>query len=314
MRKERTTSARPSAWPNIVVGAIAAAGLVVGSYPTIAQWFSQLERSEVITGYVAETRAIDGEHRQRILEEAHAYNDAIPEILLTDPYTLKDASEGKGGAWELYQQQLRAPRGEVMARITIPDIDVDLPILHGTDDLTLSRGVGHLFGSSLPVGGEGTHSVLTAHTAFVDAMMFDRLTEVQVGDVFFIDVFDERLAYQVDQTQAVLPEEIDDLQLVPGEDYVTLITCTPPAVNTHRLLVRGARIPLSEADHGSDTITSGISHPGFPWWAVWVGAGLLLISGGVVWASRPELLARRVPRRVRQKRRGTPDSTPFISS
>jgi len=132
--------------------------------------------------------------------------------------------------------------------VEIPTIQVTLPIYHGTDDATLEKGVGHLLGSSLPVGGESTHTVLTAHSGMASQRMFSDLDLLKTGDVFYLDVLGERMAYQVDQIKTVLPYDTTYLGIVNGEDHATLVTCTPFGVNTHRLLVRGVRIPYEEAE------------------------------------------------------------------
>lgn len=134
-----------------------------------------------------------------------------------------------------------------MGYVEIPDIDVNLPIYHGTSEEVLQDGAGHLEASSLPVGGEGTHAVISAHRGLPSAKLFSDLDELETGDVFFIHILNETHAYQVDQIQVVKPDELDSLRVVDGQDLVTLLTCTPYAVNTHRLLVRGVRIPYEEA-------------------------------------------------------------------
>ena len=131
--------------------------------------------------------------------------------------------------------------GESIGYITIPKIDAELPIYEGSSAEVLQKGVGHMEQSSYPVGGEGTHSVLTGHRGLPDAELFTRLDELEIGDKFYLHVLDEILAYQVDQIKVVEPNETGDLDIIPGEDYCTLVTCTPYAINTHRLLVRGVR-------------------------------------------------------------------------
>ena len=279
-------------WVTVVVAIAALIGLLTASYPAIAQWFSAKAREGAVTGYTRELQSLPDADKQALLENAHAYNDAMPNILLTDPYTMKEAGEGRGGAWELYEQQLAASGTDVMGRISIPAIDTSLPIYHGTDDGTLAKGVGHLFGSSLPVGGIGTHAVLTAHTAYTNAHLFDDLDQVEVGDDFFITVAGEKLAYRVDQIDVVLPTEINSLQLEDGKDYVTLVTCTPRAVNSHRLLVRGERIDLDDAPELRDeTVTDGTT-AGFPWWLLWTAGGTILITAVTLYTIRPDLAQR----------------------
>ena len=139
----------------------------------------------------------------------------------------------------------------IMGRLTIPKIGVDLPIYHGSSEESLQKGVGHIESTSLPIGGEYRHAVLTGHRGLPNAELFTRLDELTVGDTFYIHVLDRTLAYQVDQITTVEPDEMETLRAVPGEDYVTLVTCTPYGVNTHRLLVRGTRVPYTPGEEGT---------------------------------------------------------------
>lgn len=147
-----------------------------------------------------------------------------------------------------YESQLNIAGNGIMGYVEIPAIGVTLPIYHGTGADTLERGIGHLLGSSLPVGGESTHTVLTGHSGMASQKMFSDLADMQIGDVFYLDVLGERLAYQVDQIKTVLPTDTSDLGIADGKDYCTLVTCTPFGANTHRLLVRGTRIAYAEAE------------------------------------------------------------------
>ncbi len=145
-----------------------------------------------------------------------------------------------------YAHQLNITGSGIMGYVEIPSISVNLPIYHGTASATLERGVGHLLGSSLPVGGAGTHTVLTGHSGMASQKLFSDLSLLKAGDVFYLNVLGERLAYRVDQIKTVLPHDTADLGITEGEDYCTLVTCTPYGINTHRLLVRGSRIPCDE--------------------------------------------------------------------
>lgn len=177
--------------------------------------------------------------------KAEEYNKAIiPGTNNESAFT----QEAQIAAAKNYAEMLNINGDSIMGYVEIPKIDVDLPIFHGTEDDTLERGVGHLVGSSLPIGGESTHAILTAHSGMASQKMFTDLEDLEIGDVFYIKVLGETLAYQVDDINVVLPHEIANLYISEGEDYVTLVTCTPYAVNTHRLLVRGTRIPYEEAE------------------------------------------------------------------
>lgn len=178
------------------------------------------------------------------LKKAVEYNKKLlGNVVLTDPFD-PEAVEKQN---EDYDNILNIAGDGVMGAVEIPSIDVYLPIYHGTDSKSLEKGAGHLENSSFPVGGKGTHSIISAHTGLPSAKMFDNLTEVKEGDIFYIHVLNRTLAYEVNQIKVVLPENISDLLINKNRDYVTLITCTPYGINSHRLLVRGERIPYREA-------------------------------------------------------------------
>lgn len=170
-----------------------------------------------------------------------------------------------------------------MATIKIPSIDVNLPIYHGTDTATLDKGVGHLFGTALPVGGESTHTVLTGHTGLGNATMFDQLTSVKMGDYFYIETAGRHLKYQVTDIRVVLPHETETLNKVEGKDLATLITCTPYGVNTHRLLVTGERVPMDEEAVAAEAaqVKGSVMKP---WMiAVLASVAVILLVAGILW-------------------------------
>jgi len=263
--------------------AVTALGVAVLLYPNAAAWFSDRSHAHQINAYVHETRGLPEAARAQMLAEARAYNANLPGGPLRDPYTLESdgTSSAVGGGAQAYRDVLGGLPGGVMARVQIPAIGVDLPVFHGTDEETLSQGVGHLFGSALPVGGTGTHSVLTTHSGLVDATLFTDLEKLVEGDTFSVTVLDEQVRYRVDRITAVEPADTLALRPEPGRDLMTLVTCTPIGVNSHRLLVRGERIespPTFEKSVGE--VGSGTVDPGFPWWALGVpaaaGAAILL--------------------------------------
>ena len=167
----------------------------------------------------------------------------------------------------------------ITARIRVPSVQIDLPVYHGTTDDVLARGAGHLYGTSLPIGGEDTHSVLTSHTGMSTATLFDHLSSVRLGDMMYVEVLGKTLAYQVDQIKVVLPNQVGDLTTVKGQDYLTLMTCTPYAVNTHRLLVRGHRVPYDDALAGAQPDDSNglVLERWMYWMLAGAGLGLLVI-------------------------------------
>ena len=214
-------------------------------YPLISNWYNEKHQSEIHTQYQEIIQQVDNSDIIRTKELANEYNAAIlPGTQLSDAFS----QEALLWASEDYEHQLNLAGDGIMGYVEIPLIQVNLPIYHGTDSDTLDIGIGHLLGSSLPVGGESTHSVLTAHSGMANQKMFSDLDKLELGDVFYLQVLGETLAYQVDQINTVLPHDTTYLGIEEGEDHCTLVTCTPFGVNTHRLLVRGVRIPYEEAE------------------------------------------------------------------
>ena len=211
-------------------------------YPLVSNYVNQRYTSEIQTAYQEIIQQTDDSVLQEAKQRAIAYNLAITPGT-ADAYS----EEALLSAAENYNSQLDIAGNGIMGYVEIPKIQVNLPIYHGTDAEVLDRGVGHLLGSSLPVGGENTHTILSGHSGMASQKMFTDLDQLTQGDVFYLNVLNEMLAYQVTEINTVLPYEIDLLGIVPGEDLCTLVTCTPYGVNTHRLLVRGSRIPYEEA-------------------------------------------------------------------
>lgn len=210
------------------------AGLSLLLYPTFSDYWNSLHQTRAIAAYTESVANLDDNHYQEILNEAIAYNTA----LAREPFhlTVGESEEAK------YQQVLDVTGTGIMAYIEIPSIQCSLPIYHGTDESILQTAVGHVVGTSLPVGGESTHCVLSGHRGLPSARLFTDIDKLVVGDRFMIRVLDETLTYEVDQILIVLPSEVDSLQIIEGEDLCTLVTCTPYGVNSHRLLVRGHRV------------------------------------------------------------------------
>ena len=210
-------------------------------YPPISNYVNQKYASEIQTAYQELIQQTDDSVLQEAKQRAIAYN------LATTPGTADAYSEeALLSAAENYNDQLNIAGNGIMGYVEIPKIQVNLPIYHGTDAEVLDRGVGHLLGSSLPVGGENTHTILSGHSGMASQKMFTDLEQLVPGDVFYLNVLNETLAYQVTEINIVLPYETDLLGIVPGEDLCTLVTCTPYGINTHRLLVRGSRISYEE--------------------------------------------------------------------
>lgn len=221
------------------------AALIIMLYPIFSTIYNERHQSEIHTNYQEQVAQADTDKIENAKRLAIAYNGAIANnVQLTESFS-KDALLW---ASEDYKSQLNLTGTGIMGYIEIPAIDVNLPIYHGTDDNTLEYGIGHLLGTSLPVGGSSTHTVLTGHSGMASQRMFSDLDQLTEGDVFYLEVLGEKLAYQVDQIKTVLPHDTTYLGIESDKDYCTLITCTPFGVNTHRLLVRGTRIPYEEAE------------------------------------------------------------------
>lgn len=212
-------------------------------YPAVSNYLYEKNSGKVISVYDEKAVQMSGEEREQMIAEARAYNEEmLGNVELLDPF-----STGKREVNERYERILDMNGSRMMGHVRIPSIHVDLPIYHGTSEEVLQVGVGHFEGTSFPVGGESTHTVLTGHRGLPSKKLFTDMDELKEGDVFYIKVAGETLAYEIDQILTVLPEDTEALSIVPGKDYATLVTCTPYAVNTHRLLVRGHRIPYEEA-------------------------------------------------------------------
>lgn len=223
-------------------------------YPTVSSYVNEKNGSKVVSNYDAESVRLSNAEKEKMLEDARAYNkEMLSNIDLIDPF-----SQGEKSLDARYESLLNIDGSGMMGYIRIPKIKVEIPIYHGTSESVLQAGVGHFWGTSLPVGGESTHTVLTGHRGLPTKTLFTNMDKLVKGDVFYIKVLDETLAYKVDQILTVLPEETDALSIVPGQDYATLVTCTPYAINTHRLLVRGHRIPYEEAVKIEKNTSTGI--------------------------------------------------------
>ena len=223
-------------------------------YPTVSSYVNEKNGSKVVSNYDAESVRLSNAEKEKMLEDARAYNkEMLSNIDLIDPF-----SQGEKSLDARYESLLNIDGSGMMGYIRIPKIKVEIPIYHGTSESVLQAGVGHFWGTSLPVGGESTHTVLTGHRGLPTKTLFTNMDKLVKGDVFYIKVLDETLAYKVDQILTVLPEETEALSIVPGQDYATLVTCTPYAINTHRLLVRGHRIPYEEAVKIEKNTSTGI--------------------------------------------------------
>lgn len=221
-----------------ILAGVMLAGILLISYPSVADWWNTYQISRVLTDYTQKIETMEDSDSEEYLEEAREYNRS----LLTMDHRYNPSKEDLA----YYKSVLDVMGNGLMGYIDIPKIRVTLPVYHTIDDDVLVHAVGHLPGTSLPVGGESTHCVLSGHRGLPSAKLFTDIALLAEGDVFQIRVLNETLTYEVDQIRTVLPHEMQDIQIEEGKDYCTLVTCTPYGVNTHRLLVRGHRIETTE--------------------------------------------------------------------
>lgn len=210
------------------------AGLAILAYPTVSDYWNSFHSSRAIMSYADAVSGLSEEEYERLFSEARAYNRRI--LTRSNPFLPSEEE------LEEYNQLLNTGGDGIMGYIEIPMINVTIPIYHGTSEGVLQVAVGHLDWTSLPVGGESTHAVLSGHRGLPSAELFTRLDRLVVGDEFMLNVLNEVLTYEVDQILIVLPEDVSALQISEGKDYCTLVTCTPYGINTHRILVRGHRV------------------------------------------------------------------------
>lgn len=241
MKKESKPKQRRQI-PTAFIVIILLVGLGVLLYPSVSSWWNSKVQSSVVATYDESVASMSTTDYSAYFEAAEAYNAALAEVgsaaALVDP----DLVEG-------YEDLLDVTGTGVMGYITIEKINVELPIYHGTSSAVLAAGAGHLEGSSLPVGGESTHCVISAHRGLPSSTLFTNLDQLEVGDTFTITVLDQIFTYEVDLITIVLPTETENLYIEEGKDYCTLMTCTPYGINTHRLLVRGHRVDNASTSH-----------------------------------------------------------------
>lgn len=228
----------------IGLGLLFLIGLSILLYPMVSDAWNRYRDSLLISNYSSSVSSDDNSEKiDSMWKAAQEYNEQIKQESVPDAFSVRD-----GQTDSTYESLLNLNGDGMMGYVEIPVIDVSIPIYHYTTDESLEKGAGHLFGSSLPVGGKSTHCILSAHRGLPSAKLFTDLNLVEEGDVFYLHVLGKTLAYEVDQILTVLPEQTESLGITDGDDYVTLVTCTPYAVNTHRLLVRGIRTKYVEKE------------------------------------------------------------------
>ena len=232
----------------LLIGLVFLAGLGLLTYPTIANYWNSMHQTKVIMDYQDTISKMDPAEYKRILKEAEQYNKRLAKTGIL--WNMTDDQKAE------YEKMLKVDKTGVMGYISIPMIHTKLPIYHGTDEEVLQTAIGHIEGSSLPVGGKSSHCVISGHRGLPSAKLFTDIDKIKEGDTWTITVLNETLTYECDQIRIVLPDDLSDLKIEKGKDYCTLVTCTPYGVNTHRLLVRGHRIPNINGD--ADVIADAI--------------------------------------------------------
>ena len=279
---------------SLFFGTVLVAGLCLLSYPTIANWWNQLHQSKAVAAYVAQTKDHSKQERKAMLAQARQYNTLLAKrALLSKTENENDRWVMTADEKQRYDSTLDVNGSGVMGYVTIPSIKVRLPIYHGTDEGILQIATGHIAGSSLPVGGPDTHAVVSGHTGLPSAKLFTGLDKLKKGDIFAFHVLDQTYTYQVDRITTVLPKDLSQLNIESGKDYATLVTCTPYGVNTHRLLVRGHRIPNPKTADNTDydarirlmsavIITSmALVITAIIWWLVTITRGYFMERNGM---------------------------------
>lgn len=272
---------------SILFGLLFLVGFGILAYPTVANQWNTYRQSKLISNYKETTKNIDTEDFEKEWEKAESYNDSIT---VNQPMSADVFNEGgKEDKTSDYWQALNISGDGIMGYLSIPKINVELAIYHGTSDDVLQTGVGHIEGTKLPIGGEGNHTVLAAHRGLPSARLFTDLDQLVEGDKFYIHVLDEVLAYEVDQILPMVDKDDTEaleqaLQIEEGQDYVTLFTCTPYGVNTHRLLVRGTRVEYNGEEDTPQTPVESVKNIVQDYYMFFLigGVGVTVIAIGVI--------------------------------
>ena len=274
----------------VTVVTLIAIGLLM--YPIVSTQWNNYRQQQVSNAYSHDIEELGDEQSQKIVEKAKDYNKRNAAGPIIDPWSSRVSKDNK--VYQEYLSELNTL--DEMSQVIIPSIDVNLPVYHGTEDATLAKGLGHLFGTALPVGGDNTHAVVTGHTGMPDATMFDNLVKMKVGDVFYVNTYGEKMKYQVDSIDVVLPEDTDSLWPVKGKDLFTLITCTPYGVNSHRLLVHGHRVPLDNSEEIEQSKSFAFH---FQWWMIaFISLSFFVLFILIVWIVKTSKKIRKWNRKV----------------
>lgn len=241
----------------LIVVLLVGIGLIC--YPSLSNTWNELKCNRVIEDYKGTVSEYNPEDLMRIKEEARQYNSRLYAEGSNMVFKVENSDE--------YMTVLNPDENGVMGYIDIDKINVHIPVYHGVTDEVLQNNIGHIEGTSLPIGGENTHVILSGHRGLPSAKLFTRLDEMEVGDTFKLNVLDETLTYQVEDINVVLPEEVNQLSIIEGQDKVTLMTCTPYGVNSHRLLLTSKRIPNIDSE-SSDLLNNILENSDLPWWVI----------------------------------------------
>ncbi|MEE1324712.1 MAG: class C sortase [Bifidobacteriaceae bacterium] len=274
----------------VVCALVLLGGIGLLLYPTFADWWNRQHASRAVASYVEQVDNMDKEKKQAMLQQARDYNAKL--VTLPDRWHLTDEEKAE------YEKTLDVTGTGIMGYLSIPKLKTQLPIYHGTDETVLQIAGGHLEGTSLPVGGKDTHAAVSGHTGLPSAKLFTGLDSLVKGDTFSFTVLDETYTYQVDQIRTVLPTEMRDLDFNPEADYATLITCTPYGVNSHRLLVRGHRIP-TPVEHEDQSVYQEANRNQ----TIAIGVALALVILFIAWIT--SIVIRRTRRNPRGRMRTT---------
>ena len=267
-------------------------------YPVVATQWNNYRQQQVSDAYSNKVDDLEDNHEaQQIVAKAKEYNQRNTAGPIIDPWSARVAKDNK-----VYQEYLaELSTFEEMSQVVVPSINVSLPVYHGTEDDVLTKGLGHLFGTALPVGGENTHAVVTGHTGMPDATMFDNLINVKKGDAIYVNTYGEKMKYEVTSIEVVLPEETDSLSAVKGQDLFTLITCTPYGVNSHRLLVHAHRVPMD--DQEDEQVVKKVSFFNLQWWMImFIGISMLALFLLAIWIAHMDKKIRTVNKKIARRK------------
>ena len=251
-------------------------GICIVLYPSVSNWVNQRNASKVVANYHEVAQELSNQENRHIKDKAIKHNQKIARCT----FLSKALSMEKEDHLKSYEANLNIACDGVMGVLRIPSIHVILPIYHTTKESVIQKAVGHYVGSSLPIGGKSTHCILSGHRGLRSARLFTDLDQLKIKDQFYVDILQETHAYQIDDIKIVKPNDVDNLHVIDGKDYITLVTCTPYGVNTHRLLVRGKRIPYQEVIDEDKTIVSPQTkrdHRMMIMWSCIVMSGVLVV-------------------------------------